>query len=279
MRAERWTAERPMRVGLAGFGTVGGELARRLDRGDIPAARLVAISARDLDKARLNGADLAAPPEVVPLAELPGLVDVVVECAVAEALPEIARVTLEAGKTLIPVSVGAIAQAPEILDLAARHGGLLKLATGALPGLDGIRGAAEDGLRSVKLTSRILPHSLAHESYIVERGFDLSGPLEAPLMVFEGSAGEAAAAFPRHFNVAVALSLAGLGFARTRVEIWADAGIAGTVHHVAVQAEAFELELISRNRPSATNPRTSRAVAPSVMAALRGLASSVQVGS
>ncbi len=75
------------------------------------------------------------------------------------------------------------------------------------------------------------------------------------------------------------MSLAGLGFARTRVEIWADAGIAGAVHHVAVQSDAIELELISRNRPSATNPRTSRAVAPSVMAALRGLASSVQVGS
>ena len=272
-------SEDGLRIGLAGFGTVGRELARRLDAGDIPGVRLVAISARDLAKARANAGELATMPEVVAVPELPGLVDVVVECATGEALPEIARAALEAGKTLIPVSVGAIAANPEILDLAERHGGLLKLATGALPGLDGIRGARECGLHSVKLTSRILPHSLAHESYIQERGFDLSEPLEAAVKVFEGSARQAAAAFPRHFNVAVALSLAGLGFDETEVEIWADAEIQGAVHHVAVRSEAFELELISRNRPSATNPSTSRAVAPSVMAALRGLAGSVQVGS
>ncbi len=268
-----------LRIGLAGFGTVGRELARRLDAGAIPEARLVAISARDLDQARANAGELSVLPAVVPVAQLPALVDVVVECATGEALPEIARAALMASRTLIPVSVGAIAAQPELLDLAERHGGLLKLATGALPGLDGIRGGRESGLHSVSLTSRILPHSLAHEAWIQERGFDLTGPLAEPVKVFTGSAREAAAAFPRHFNVAVALSLAGLGFDETEVEIWADGDIQGAIHHVAVQAEAFELELISRNRPSATNPRTSRAVAPSVLAAIRSLAGHVQVGS
>ena len=268
-----------MRVGLAGFGTVGRSLAARLAAGAIPAARLTAISARDLDKARRNSRALTPPPAVVPVAALPAHADVVVECATGEALPEIARAALGAGKVLIPVSVGALARHPEILELAGRDGGRLKLATGTLPGLDGIRAAAEGRIHSVQLSSRILPGSLAHEAYILERGFDFSTPPAEPVRVFQGSAREAAAAFPRHFNVAVALSLAGIGFDATEVEVWADAGIEGAVHSVTVEADDIRLELVSRNRPSESNPRTSRAVAPSVLAALRSLTAPVQVGS
>jgi aspartate dehydrogenase len=64
-------AMRAMRVALAGFGTVGQELARRLAGGAIPEMALVAISARDLEKARRNSAHLTPPPIVVPVAELP----------------------------------------------------------------------------------------------------------------------------------------------------------------------------------------------------------------
>jgi predicted homoserine dehydrogenase-like protein len=39
-----------MRVGLAGFGTAGQDVARRLVAGAIPAMRLTAITARDLGK-------------------------------------------------------------------------------------------------------------------------------------------------------------------------------------------------------------------------------------
>jgi aspartate dehydrogenase len=274
-----WSAEKPLRVGLAGFGTVGRWLAERLAAGAIPAARLAAISARDLAKAEANSRHFSPPPLVLPVAELPRHADAIVECATGEALPEIATAALGAGRILIPVSVGALAAHPEILDLAGRHGGRLKLATGALPGLDAIRCAAEGHIRSVKLTSRILPGSLAHERYLLDRGYDFSTPPAEPVRVFQGTAREAAAAFPRHFNVAAALSLAGVGFERTEVEVWADAGIEGAVHNVTVDADDIRLDLTSRNRPSETNPRTSRAVGPSVLAALRSLVAPVQVGS
>jgi aspartate dehydrogenase len=79
--------------------------------------------------------------------------------------------------------------------------------------------------------------------------------------------------------VAVTVSLAGIGLDRTLVTMYADPAIAGTVHLIEVEADNFQLRLESRNRPSATNPRTSRAVAPSILAALRALVSPVQVGS
>lgn len=274
-----YTQENPMRVGLAGFGTVGQELARRLSAGAIPEARLTAVSARDLDKARRNSARLAPQPLVVPVAELPMHAEVIVECATGEALPEIARAALAAGRILIPVSVGGLAAHPEVLDWAGANGGRIRIATGALPGLDGIRTAAEGEISRLRLTSRIRPDSLVREAYLRERGFDFTRPLSEPVQVFEGTAREAALAFPKHFNVAVTLSLAGIGLDRTEVVVFADPDVPGAVHQVEVEADDIRLSLTSRNRPSATNPRTSRAVAPSIMAALRALVAPVQVGS
>jgi aspartate dehydrogenase len=274
----RYSETRPMRVALAGFGNVGQELARRLTAGAIPQARLSAVAARDLAKARASSVGLEPRPLVVPVHELPAHADVVVECATAAALPEIARAALDAGKVLVPVSVGGLAAHPEILGWVER-GGRVRVATGALPGLDAIRTAAEDEIRSVRLISRIRPESLVHEDHVRRLGFDFKNPPAEAQKVFEGTAREAALAFPRHFNVAVTVSLAGIGLDRTLVTMYADPAIAGTVHLVEVDAENFQLRLESRNRPSATNPRTSRAVAPSVLAALRALISPVQVGS
>jgi aspartate dehydrogenase len=266
-------------VGLAGFGTVGQELARRLTAGAIPEVRLAAVAALDLAKAHTNAAKLAAPPQVVPLAELPRHAEIIVECATAMAFPEIARTVLSAGRTLIAVSAGGVPQCPDMVEIARRHGGRIKIASGALPGLDAIRGAKEGAIRSVKLTSQLKPESLAHEDYIRAKGFDFSTPPPAPVKVFEGSAGAAAAAFPRHFNVAITLSLGGIGFDKTQVEVWSNPTVAGAVHQVEVDADDINLTMISRNRPSATNPRTSRMVAPSIMAALRSLVDPLQVGS
>jgi len=274
-----FSRKKPMRVALAGFGTVGQELARRLTAGAIPGARLAAISARDLDKARRNCAGLKPQPLVLPVAELPAHADVIVECATGEALPEIARAALAAGRILVPVSVGGLAAHPEILEWAGVNGGRIKIATGALPGLDAIRAAAEGEISSLKLTSRIRPDSLMREAYLKERGFDLTRPISGPVQVFAGTARAAALAFPKHFNVAVTLSLAGIGLDRTEVLVLADPHVPGAVHHVEVDAADIQLSLTSRNRPSATNPRTSRAVAPSIMAALRALVTPVQVGS
>ncbi len=270
---------RQTRIGLAGFGTVGQDVARRLDSGALPEAVLNAVTARDLDKARANAARLTHPVTVVPLAELPHYADVICECATAGALPEIARAVLGAGKTLVIVSAGGIPDFPDMVDYARAHGGRIRIASGALPGLDAIRGANEGQIRSVKLRTQLRPDSLVKEDYIRARGFDFTTPPAAPVKVFHGTAGEAAAAFPRHFNVAITLSLGGIGFERTQVEVWADPTVPGAIHNVEVDSEDVGLTLVSRNRPSATNPRTSRMVAPSIMAALRSMVATLQVGS
>ncbi|MEO7403404.1 MAG: aspartate dehydrogenase domain-containing protein [Burkholderiales bacterium] len=261
-----------MRVGIAGFGNVGRDVAKRLAAGAIPGVTVTAVSARDLGKARA-----ATSLPVVSIAELPAHCDVIVEAATADALPEIALAALGAGTLLTIVSAAGLLQFPEIAEYAHAHRGRVRICSGALPGLDILRSAREGGIRSVRLKSRLKPGSMAHEPYVLERGLDLTQQLAAPFKIFSGTAAEAGRAFPRHFNVAIALSFAGIGLDRTEVEVWVEDGLPGAIHRVMVEAEDIALDMESRNKPS-ENPRTSRIVAPSIIATLRALDAPLVVG-
>ena len=195
------------------------------------------------------------------------------------AFRQIARAVLRAGKFLICISAAGVPNCPELLELARAHGGRVRIASGTLPGLDIIRCAAEGTIRSVHLKTRVKPESMMRERYVLDRGYDFAKrPPTEPVKVFEGTAGEAAASFPRHFNVAVSLSLAGIGFERTGVEVWVDPTVPGAIHQIEVDGEEVGLSMTSRNRPS-ENPRTSRIVALSIIAALRSLSAPLTVGS
>lgn len=272
-------ASRPC-VGLVGFGSVGGYLVGRFNDGALPEAELVAITANDLERARRR---LARYPslraDIVPLQDLIARSEIVVECATADAFPAIARAVLEQGRTLLVLSAAGIVNFPDIVAFAQRHGGRLRLASGALPGLDQVRSAAEGTIRKVKLNARIKPSTFVGEPYLERQGYDFRIPLAAPMRVFHGSAREVAAAFPRHFNVAISLSLAGVGFDRTEVEVWADPEVPGAVHNIELEADEVVLSMTTRNRPSEANPKTSRIIGPSVLAALRSMVATLHVGS
>jgi aspartate dehydrogenase len=277
--ALRYHKGNPLRVALAGFGNVGQQLAPRLAAGEVPHTILTAITANNLEKARTNAKGLSPAPKIVPLAELPEHADVIVECATYESFPEIARVTVTAGKTLICVSAGALAAHLDLIDLAEKHHGVIHIATGAMPGMDILRSAKESGLKAVRLRSRMKPEALAKEPWVQGQGFDFSTPPKEAVKVFGGSAREAANAFPRHYNVAVTLSLSGAGLDDTRIDMWCDPAIPGAIHHVEVESEAVDLNMESRNRPSKTNKNTSQIVAPSILAALRQMVSPIRCGS
>src|SRR5690348_9198234 len=85
-----------LRVGVGGFGAIGKVVARRLDQG-IEGLELAAVAARDVARAEAGMADFARPVPVVPLALLGDHADVVVECAPAAVLREIAEPALAQG--------------------------------------------------------------------------------------------------------------------------------------------------------------------------------------
>ena len=265
-----------LRVGIGGFGAVGRQVAGHLDDG-IPGLALAAVSARDIARAERAMAAFAAPVPVVGLGALAEAADVIVECAPAAHLLDVAEPALRAGRTLVVISVGALLSAPHLGDLAQDNGGRIIVPSGALIGLDAVTAAAEGTITSVLLVTRKPPRGLEGASYIAEQGIDLAG-LTAPLNVFNGTAREAAAGCPANLNVAAALGLAGLGPDGTRVEIWADPGVTRNTHEIVVTSDSADFSMKIENIPSDGNPRTGKITALSVVAALRKLAAPIRIG-
>lgn len=267
----------PLNVGLAGFGAIGQAVAAAFAGNGIPGLRLAAVGARDAAKA---GAalppGLPAPPAIVPITELTSLADVVVECAPAALLPSIAEPVLRAGRTLVVLSCGALLDAMHLVELAQAHGGRILVPTGALLGLDAVFAAAQGQIHSVRMVTRKPPAGLRGAPYLVEHGIALDG-LTTRLRVFEGTARDAARGFPANLNVAVALSLAGIGPDLTRLEIWADPDVTRNVHTIELASDAARLSMTIENIPSA-NPRTGRITALSVIAMLRKMRATLAVG-
>jgi aspartate dehydrogenase len=191
---------------------------------------------------------------------------------------EVAVPAIEAGRIFMPASAGQLLEHDDLIELARRTGARIIVPTGALLGLDAVRAAAEGTIRSVTMVTRKPPRGLAGAPWLEQNGIALDG-LRKPLKVFEGSAREGARGFPANVNVAAALSLAGIGPDRTRLEIWADPAIERNTHRIVVEADSARFEMTIENVPSEENPRTGKITALSVTAALRALCATLKVGS
>jgi len=266
-----------VKVGIAGFGTIGKPVAAALDNG-IDGLELAAICARDQDKARRNMEGVCAPVPVVEPQKLADLCDVVVECVPKAAFRDIAEPALKAGRIFITVSGAGLLTHPDVVDIAKAHNAQIVLATGALLGLDAVRAAAEGEIHEVRMITRKPPFSLTGAPYLEEHGISIEN-LSEPLQVFEGTAREGAAGFPANVNVAAALGLAGIGPDRTTLEIWADPALERNTHSIEVEADSARFSLSIENVPSVENPGTGKITALSVIAALRALTAPLKVGS
>lgn len=266
----------PVRVAIAGFGAIGRALAESLGTGRVPGVTLSAVAARDLERvsATLDGLSIRA--AAVPLEELAAHADLVIECAPAALLREIVEPFVRSGRRAVVLSVGALLEHRDLIDLAAASGGKILVPSGALLGLDAVAAAAEGAIHSVKMVTRKPVAGLLGAPRLRDDGIDISD-LKRPLRIFSGTAREAVAGFPANLNVAVALSLAGIGADRAEVEIWADPGVTRNTHRIVVESDAARLDMTIENIPS-SNPKTGRITAQSVLALLRRLGGGLSIG-
>jgi len=263
------------RVAIAGLGAIGQVIARKLDAG-VPGVQLTAVAVRNPANAAPFLATLSHPVPIASLDALAAHADIVIECAPAALLAQIAEPALKAGKRVIVLSVGALLANAQLRETAARYGGQILVPTGALLGLDAVLAAAEGTIHAVRMTTRKPPRGLIGAPYLIENNIDVSD-LKAPLRVFSGTARDAARGFPANVNVAAALSLAGIGPDRTTVEIWADPAVTRNTHRIEVDSDAASFNMTIENIPS-ENPKTGRITAQSVLALLRKLSAPVRVG-
>jgi aspartate dehydrogenase len=263
------------RVAVVGLGPIGRKVVEALDKG-IDGLVLAAVSVQDPAKHRDFLAGLSKPPAILPIDGLADIADLVIECAPAKLVRSIVAPFVSRGKTAVVLSAGALLENEDLIALARQNGGQIVVPTGALIGLDAMTAAAEGNILSVRMVTRKPVKGLVGAPYLVANKIDIEGITE-PLRVFEGTAREAAKGFPANLNVAVALSLAGLGPDRTRLEIWADPALTRNVHRMEVDSDSARFSMSIENIPS-ENPKTGRITALSVIAYLRKQRSALRVG-
>ena len=271
-----------MKVALIGCGAIGTTLAKAIDSGKAGKVELAWVFDSKPGSCDALVKKLRSKPKMAKktrdiLADK--TVDLVIEAASQGAVAKYALDVLKSKKDLMIMSVGALGEEKllgAIRRTAERIGHNVYVPSGAVLGIDGIKAAGE-GITEVILTTRKPPVALAYSEYVRKKGIDLT-KLRKPLVVFKGTAREAVKAFPESVNVAATLSLAGVGFSKTRVRIVADPSLNRNVHEIRVRSKAGEFITEARNVPSPDNSRTSYLAALSAIRTLRNLTETIRVG-
>ncbi len=248
-----------MKIGLIGAGNIARVIAEA-GRGYRVAFVYDFVEEKGKEFARRYGCEFRRPEEF-------SGVNLVVEAASQGAVVEYAEGVVDRGMNLMIMSVGALVDTKfldRLLEKAERRGVKVMIPSGAIAGLDGIRSAAIGKIESVVLTTTKPPANLGVE------GTDKR-------VVYDGPAREAVRRFPKNVNVAATLSLAGIGFDKTRVRIVADPGVRRNQHEVEVKGEFGELYVRVQNVPSPANPKTSYLAALSAVATIEGFGKGLKI--
>jgi aspartate dehydrogenase len=264
-----------VKVGIIGLGAIGRAVCRALDAG-IPGLALVGACARDREKAERFLKTLATSPPLLGLDDLVASSELIVEASTQAHLAEVAPKALGAGRHLVVLSCGGLLGRDDWVALAAANRCRILVPSGAIAGLDGVKGARIGAIRAVTMETRKPPRGLDGAPWIVEQKIDLAA-ISHETLIFEGPATEACRAFPANVNVVAALSLAGIGPELTKIRIYAVPRLGRNQHRIRVDGEFGALGIEIENVPS-ENPRTGKLSYLSTIALLRDLGATLRVG-
>ncbi len=254
-----------MKVGIVGCGAIGSEVAKAASTMEgIDAVQLFDI---DPDAtAHLKG--LKRTKVAASVKALVSASDLVIECANKGVVQGAVRDALTLGKKVMLMTIGALsddALREELVGLAKKTGGKIYLPSGAVMGVDGVKAAAEADLKSVTLVTTKPPAGLDKKT-------------DRWTLLYSGSAREAVQKFPKNVNVAATLSLAGLGFDNTHVQVAIDPMATRNSHKVIIEGNFGRARIEVENLPSPGNPATSYLASLSAIALLRRIVSPIEIG-
>lgn len=266
------------RIGIAGCGAIGSQIAKAILQDFASVARLRALY--DIDPLKARGLSKKLGKRHLTVPNLKALIDksdIVVECASAQASAQIARLAIEARRDCMLMSVGGLLEEEEILELARRAGVRLYIPSGAICGIDGLKAHSLAGLRKVLITTRKPATALKNAPYVIDNKIDLSR-IKKETLLFSGKAKDAVKAFPQNINVAAVLSLAGMGKNKTMVRIIASPNANINSHEIEIESKAGKAFVRCENIPSPDNPKTSYLAVLSAISALKQIFESVRIG-
>ncbi|HXW62731.1 MAG TPA: aspartate dehydrogenase [Candidatus Acidoferrales bacterium] len=265
-----------LKIGLLGVGAIGRTIATAVDQKQV-LADLVALADQEPERAARLSAELRSCPPVVSIEQMLDRSDLVVEAASQAALAELVPKALACRRDMLIMSVGGLLGRYEWFREADEKGCRIYVPSGAIAGLDGIKSASIGRIEAAELTSRKPVEALRGSQYVVDRGIELDD-LREDTVIFEGSAEEAARAFPATSNVAASLRLVVAPSAPVCVRVVAVPRGNENVHEIGVRGEFGRLSMRVENVPSKANPRTSQLAAFSAIATLKSLTQSLHIG-
>ncbi len=270
-----------MRVAIIGGGTIATLFIEHIRKGDLGDAQVVAVMGRN-DASR--GKPLADDNGIAYVTTLPELLaqqpDVVVEAASHEAVREFGVALLDKGIALIVLSGGALcddALRARLEASAMQTGAMLYVPSGGICGLDALKTMCMAGVDEVAITVTKPPVAWKGIAYVETLGLDLN-KLLVPTTLFDGSAREGVPLFPANVNIAAVLSMAGVGFDRTRLKVVADPALTLNTHYITMRGKTGNVSIKLESVPSPDNPKTSWLACYSALAALKYAKSPVRYG-
>jgi len=270
-----------MRIGIIGGGVMARLVIDAVRRGDLGEATVVAIVGRsDASKGR----SLAAESGIAFTTSVDGLLatrpDAVVEAASHEAVRTFGLPLLANRVAFIVLSGGALADDTLRATLeaaAAQHRTMLYVPSGGIGGLDALKAVCAAGAEHVEIAVTKPPAAWKNIPYVERLGVDLDR-MVGPVTLFDGTAREGVPHFPANVNIAAVLSMAGIGFDRTRLKVVADPALRFNTHFITIRGKTGTIDIRFESVPSPDNPKTALLACYSAIAAIRQFNSPVRYG-
>jgi len=270
-----------MQIGIIGGGVIARLILDHAQRGSLGGARIAGILGRSETSRAKPLADTFGVPFV---AELDALVrlrpDLVIEAASHDAVRQHAAALLEGGISVIVLSAGALcddALRSRLEMLAARGGATLYVPSGGIGGLDALKAACAAGVDDVEIVVTKPPAAWKNIPFVASLDVNLDR-LAHPATLFEGTAREGVPHFPANVNIAAVLSLAGIGFDRTRMKVVADPTLQHNTHYINVRGRTGSIAIKLESVPSPDNPKTALLACYSAIAAVNAFQASARYG-
>lgn len=250
-----------MRIGMLGCGNIGTFLLQKLNKTNA-TEKIVAIHSRNYKKTTAIAEKFGAQSYATIEGFVEANLDLVIEVATIEVVKNTALKVLKNDIPLIVSSIGAFSDIEflnEVKRTSAQHNVNVYIPSGAVGGLDVLQSAnVLHGLQSVQLTTRKPAHSLqGAENITTEK------------IVFEGPAKEAIDLYPRNMNVAIGISLAGIGPVNTTVRLIADPHVEKNIHTIVAYGDFGQFSIEVSNEAMPQNPKTSYLAALSVLSSVK----------
>ena len=245
-------------IGLIGFGALGGSIHRIL--GTISGCRVSGVFTHARVDSLSDDLQAESFEQFLEMGH-----DVIVECAGQAALKQYGLAVLKSGAHLVTASVGSLVDDElrnGLLKAASESGVSVRLPSGAMVGIDGLAAARHVGIESAVYRGTMHPDAL--------RNYESDAAIAGRTKIYVGTARDAVARFPKNANLTGTIALAGIGFDRTKVELYLDPALTANMHELEVHGDFghFQVQVVGK-RISDASP-SSRIVAGSLAQAALG---------